>query len=554
MKFQTKVKKPLSLLLSVLMFISVFTAVPLTVGAIDADSSATHYLRPYQTERMYVYNGDLEKSFVMMGAKFTRGLVTNNGYNNSSSHAEFNLNSKVSSVSFVVGHIDGDENRNGELKIYLDGVIQESYTKTLTPGMINQTVTINVAGKMHMEIHVSGDYARYGIGNIIETGAHNYECAITKVSTAKDDGKLTYTCIDCGDSYTETDPAKEYCTNYILPYQTNSMIEWKESFGSSKNVSVMGNKYYRALSSNAYDNANAFYSLNSAYSAVAFRVGHKDNDENGRNGTLNVYLDGTLVRTVALTPIMMVQDISLNTTNVTQLKIEITGNYARYVVFDINATPVIQVNKTHSYVEETLVEAAFRVKGTIRHVCSVCGAYYTTSSPALTRSLKDGNARLNIDTTSYTYNGKSKSPKVTVRYGYEDLVKNVDYTVKYKNNKNPGIASVTVTGKNGYKGSLTATFTIYPKKATLSYVKSKKKNQITVKWKKDSTVTGYEVQYSTSSYFWYTTTKTVKKATSKNLTGLTRKATYYVRVRSYKTIGGTKYYGAYSNIKNAKVK
>ncbi len=42
------------------------------------------------------------------------------------------------------------------------------------------------------------------------------------------------------------------------------------------------------------------------------------------------------------------------------------------------------------------------------------------------------------------------------------LTQDKDYTVSYKNNKNAGTATLTVTGKNNYAGKQTDTFTIYP--------------------------------------------------------------------------------------------
>ncbi len=46
-------------------------------------------------------------------------------------------------------------------------------------------------------------------------------------------------------------------------------------------------------------------------------------------------------------------------------------------------------------------------------------------------------------------------------YSHKTLLTNgVDYTVKYKNNKNPGTATVTITGKGDYSGSITRSFTI----------------------------------------------------------------------------------------------
>ena len=60
-----------------------------------------------------------------------------------------------------------------------------------------------------------------------------------------------------------------------------------------------------------------------------------------------------------------------------------------------------------------------------------------------------------------TYTGKAitmSSLKVTA-YGVT-LTSGKDYTVSYKNNKNAGTATITVTGKNGYKGTVKKTFNI----------------------------------------------------------------------------------------------
>ncbi|MBQ0018764.1 MAG: leucine-rich repeat domain-containing protein [Clostridiales bacterium] len=79
------------------------------------------------------------------------------------------------------------------------------------------------------------------------------------------------------------------------------------------------------------------------------------------------------------------------------------------------------------------------------------------------------------------------------------------------------------------------------------------RKKIVVKWKKNSTCTGYQVKYVTGS-----TTKTVKvtsKSTlSKTLKKLKKGKTYKVYVRCYKTIDGKTYYSAYSTAKSVKVK
>ncbi len=82
--------------------------------------------------------------------------------------------------------------------------------------------------------------------------------------------------------------------------------------------------------------------------------------------------------------------------------------------------------------------------------------------------------------------------------------------------------------------------------------------QLTANWKTVSGVTGYEVMYSTSKKFTKKTTKTItiKKAKTKKTTikKLSKGKKYYVKVRAYKTVNGKKIYGAFSSVKNVKVK
>ena len=83
---------------------------------------------------------------------------------------------------------------------------------------------------------------------------------------------------------------------------------------------------------------------------------------------------------------------------------------------------------------------------------------------------------------------------------------------------------------------------------TISSMKTVTSKSLTVTYKKNSKATGYQIQYSTSSSFSSTKTVWVKSSStlSKKLTGLTKGKKYYVRIRAYKTVSGTKYYSAWS--------
>lgn len=66
-----------------------------------------------------------------------------------------------------------------------------------------------------------------------------------------------------------------------------------------------------------------------------------------------------------------------------------------------------------------------------------------------------------------TYTGSEIKPAVTVQTNPSDsttkLKEDTDYTVEYKNNVNVGEATVTVTGKSSYSGTITKTFSITAK-------------------------------------------------------------------------------------------
>lgn len=69
-------------------------------------------------------------------------------------------------------------------------------------------------------------------------------------------------------------------------------------------------------------------------------------------------------------------------------------------------------------------------------------------------------AKVTLERTEYPYDGTDKTPAVTVELNGKTLVLNMDYIVSYKDNTHPGTATVTVTGKVGYTGTQTKTFTI----------------------------------------------------------------------------------------------
>ncbi len=166
--------------------------------------------------------------------------------------------------------------------------------------------------------------------------------------------------------------------------------------------------------------------------------------------------------------------------------------------------------------------------------------------------------KISLKKTSYVYDGKKKQPSVTVKVGSKKLKKGTDYKVTYKNNQKVGTASVIISGTGEYTGKVTKQFKIVPKGTSVSKVIARSKG-FTVSWKKQAKSTdGYQLQYSTSKKFTKKTTviKTVKKSSKTKLDVKKCKAKkkYYIRVRTYKTVKGKKYYSGWSKVKEITTK
>lgn len=128
---------------------------------------------------------------------------------------------------------------------------------------------------------------------------------------------------------------------------------------------------------------------------------------------------------------------------------------------------------------------------------------------------------------------------------------------------NTGVAYVTVSTKatSGYSAAKKQIkITVKPKTQAVSSLKSRKKTEMTVTWKKDTKATGYQIQYSTNSKMKSAKTVRIKKNTTykQTIKKLKKGKKYYVRVRSYKTVKvngkSVTVYGSWSKVKSVKVR
>ena len=117
------------------------------------------------------------------------------------------------------------------------------------------------------------------------------------------------------------------------------------------------------------------------------------------------------------------------------------------------------------------------------------------------------------------YTGAYIKPEVVLRYNGETLRKNVDYTVSYRNNRNIGTATVTITGKGNYLGTKIVNFKIVSTK-------------------------------NSSSSKVYMSDVAIERIANQIYTGTYIKPSVNVRYNGYRLNEGTDYTLSYSNNKN----
>ena len=218
--------------------------------------------------------------------------------------------------------------------------------------------------------------------------------------------------------------------------------------------------------------------------------------------------------------------------------------------FETQMKEVAQKALGHAW-KHVINKATLSKNGSEYDQCSRCPAKQGTATIYYPKTFK-------LSTTAYTYSGTVKKPAVTVKNSLGKTLSAASYKVSYSKNKYVGTAYAKVTlNAPRYSGTATLKFKINPKGTSLSKLAPKKK-AFTVTWKKQATqTTGYQIQYSTSSKFasgnkLVTVAKT--GTTSKTISKLKAKKRYYVRVRTYKTVSGTKYYSGWSAKKSVKTK
>ena len=189
---------------------------------------------------------------------------------------------------------------------------------------------------------------------------------------------------------------------------------------------------------------------------------------------------------------------------------------------------------SHSYKTSTS-KATLTKNGKSVTECSICGNVKSSTAIYSPKTFT-------LSATKYTYNGKVKTPSVTVKDSKgKVLKKDTDYTVKYESGRKlPGKYTVTVTFKGKYSGTKKLNFNIIPEKIK-SFTVSQTTDTVTIKWSKIAGVDAYRVYKYNSKTKKYDKVTDVK-GTSVKIKSLKSGTVYNFKVRGYKkdeeTIGG----------------
>ena len=152
----------------------------------------------------------------------------------------------------------------------------------------------------------------------------------------------------------------------------------------------------------------------------------------------------------------------------------------------------------------------------------------------------------------YDYTGHVRKPVAVVTFNGTRLKAGTDYTVAYRNNVNPGTATITITGKGRFRLTSELTFKIALAVPTVTGVAKKAAGSMRITWKKYDAAGGYQVRIGRGDVY-KNYTIGGNSNLSKTISGLTPNQTWRVYVRSYKKIGTKYYYSAWSAKQTVKV-
>lgn len=364
--------------------------------------------KPYQYNDVTEYLRTSENTFNVAGNEYNEGMVFYAWYSTGKAQTLWNLDGKYDSFSFTVGKVDGTTAADATIDVYIDGVLSEKLSIPASSSGKKFNLELNGAKQLRFVFYHTGHY--YNVYYALFNG--KWVSNGTSGSQIKASQWL-YKCSPYESQNTET----------ARKADNKSFIMGGKSYPESL-------KFY--LWNGTYSSSSAKFNLNGRYDTFNFTIGHVDGTTRAPF-TLKILLDGELSRTITVSADDLPKTFSVSLNKADQL---ILNSYssAESNVYNINY--------------------------------AIAEANFIKNEPV---SISD--CQVSFDEQKVYYTGKAVEPDVTITDEYYTLVRDVDYTVTYKNNIEVGSASVVINGIGDYTGKAVKKFSIYtdyPSKIVLS--------------------------------------------------------------------------------------
>ncbi|MCD8014259.1 MAG: CAP domain-containing protein [Lachnospiraceae bacterium] len=319
-------------------------------------------------------------------------------------------------------------------------------------------------------------------------------------------------------------------TDYTLEYADNI------NAGTEASVTVTGIGYCEGEVTQSFTIDKATQTITVTFDTDAIQVGE----------TLSITVEG--IGDISFT----IEDSAVASIKVTDGTCTVTGASAGDAVITINAAGNDNYNEAETTVTITVEEAEEETEES------------ETEESETEESGSSGESGSSEESGTTEERGSSEESGTTGESGSSEESGTTGESGSSGESGSTGDSSTVEGGTTGSTsgssgtGDVTESDTSVTVKATkLKSVKNTASKKITVKWKKKSGVTGYQIQYSTSKKF-KKAVKTVNvkgaKKTKKVISKLKKGKTYYVRIHTYKVVNGKTYYSTWSAKKKVKIK
>ena len=435
-----KIKRSVSMILSVLMAASVLTTAPVSAATVEASDAGANVAETQQAE-LKIAEGSC-------GNKLTWTLSN-----------------------------DGVLEISGEGKMYDFYFEAKEGENSFNPWTLYRDRIKKVVVKDGVEY--IGNFAFFGFAELEETQIAD---SVKEIGENAFEGceKLDKTTLP--EAFTE--PATEAVTEAATEEETTEAVaekavveettknspivvkEEEEAVGAGT-VSVANCSVRLSVGSYLYDgtakkpSASVYYGSTKLVKNTDFTISYKNNINVG-TATATITGKGNYYGTKSVNFVISntTKDFTKCNINLVTDSVEYNGSYQQPGVIVKDGTKTLVNNSDYSLSYNDCVKA-----GTARVTITGRGIYKGSVTKNFTIT-KRSVENVTIIANDVVYNGRGQYGNIVVKDGDKVLRGGEDYGLSYKNNVNAGTAEVTVIGLGNYEGRSNATYTIAPKPIT----------------------------------------------------------------------------------------